>query len=74
MNGDPNFGSFSIVFWNSSGNAEEVGFYSFYPTFEFFINSSKIKWHGDEEVSAFCLDFFHNNNIDMVYGFIYLFF
>ncbi|RVE70364.1 hypothetical protein OJAV_G00063720 [Oryzias javanicus] len=50
VNGDPNFGPFSIVFWNSSGNAEEVGFHYFYPTFKFFINSSKIKWHGDGEV------------------------
>uniref|UniRef100_H2LHN0 Taste receptor, type 1, member 2c n=1 Tax=Oryzias latipes TaxID=8090 RepID=H2LHN0_ORYLA len=49
-NGDPKFGSVAIVFWNSSGNAEEVGFFSFYPTFKFFINSSKIKWHGDEKV------------------------
>ncbi|XP_047461680.1 taste receptor type 1 member 1-like [Mugil cephalus] len=43
-NGDPKFGSFSIVFWNQSGDAEEVGFYEFHPAVDAFINSSKIKW------------------------------
>ncbi|KAI9530980.1 hypothetical protein NQZ68_000471 [Dissostichus eleginoides] len=25
-NGDPNYGSYSVVFWNHSGDAEEIGF------------------------------------------------
>uniref|UniRef100_UPI0037E94CEF taste receptor type 1 member 1-like n=1 Tax=Semicossyphus pulcher TaxID=241346 RepID=UPI0037E94CEF len=45
-NGDPKFGSYSIVFWNS-GDAEEVGFYK---SLYFFINGSKIKWHNKGEV------------------------
>ncbi|KAM6930085.1 taste receptor type 1 member 1-like [Lycodopsis pacificus] len=43
-NGDPNFGSFSIVFWNQSGDAEEIGIYHFHPKFNFFINDTKIQW------------------------------
>ncbi|KAM4571013.1 taste receptor type 1 member 1-like [Fundulus diaphanus] len=54
-NGDPKYGSYSIVFWNQSGEAEEVGFYSFPPSFQFFINKSKIKWHENGEVPvSFC--------------------
>uniref|UniRef100_A0A3Q3AN55 G-protein coupled receptors family 3 profile domain-containing protein n=1 Tax=Kryptolebias marmoratus TaxID=37003 RepID=A0A3Q3AN55_KRYMA len=49
-NGDPMFGSYSIVFWNQSGEAEKVGFYNYYPFFQFSINTSKIKWHKDEEI------------------------
>uniref|UniRef100_A0A3Q3G0Y8 Taste receptor type 1 member 1-like n=2 Tax=Kryptolebias marmoratus TaxID=37003 RepID=A0A3Q3G0Y8_KRYMA len=49
-NGDPNFGSYSIVFWNHSGDAEEVGFYSFHSSFQFNINSTKIQWHANGEV------------------------
>ncbi|XP_042348442.1 taste receptor type 1 member 1-like [Plectropomus leopardus] len=54
-NGDPNYGSFSIVFWNQNGDAEEIGFYKFHPAINFFINNSKIQWHADGEVpTALC--------------------
>ncbi|XP_047462544.1 taste receptor type 1 member 1-like [Mugil cephalus] len=43
-NGDPKFGSYAVVFWNQSGDAEEVGFYKFHPAAYFNINSSNIKW------------------------------
>ncbi|XP_047460109.1 taste receptor type 1 member 1-like [Mugil cephalus] len=43
-NGDPIFGSYSIVFWNDSGDAHKVGFYDFPPSFRFSINDSSIKW------------------------------
>nr|XP_033503183.1 taste receptor type 1 member 1-like [Epinephelus lanceolatus] len=49
-NGDPNYGSYSIVFWNQSGDAEDIGFYDFYPPFHFLINDSKIQWHTEGEV------------------------
>ncbi|KAM4562519.1 taste receptor type 1 member 1-like [Odontesthes bonariensis] len=49
-NGDPTFGSYSIVFWNHSGDAEVVGFYYFYPPFQFFINHTKIQWHENGKV------------------------
>uniref|UniRef100_A0A3B5LB96 G-protein coupled receptors family 3 profile domain-containing protein n=2 Tax=Xiphophorus couchianus TaxID=32473 RepID=A0A3B5LB96_9TELE len=49
-NGDPNFGHFSIVFWNHSGNAQEVGFYHFNQSPDFYINNTQIQWHTDEEV------------------------
>ncbi|XP_034733615.1 taste receptor type 1 member 1-like [Etheostoma cragini] len=48
--GDPNYGSFSIVFWNQSGDAEVIGFYNLYPPFHFFINDSKIQWYTKGEV------------------------
>ncbi|XP_019112199.2 taste receptor type 1 member 1-like [Larimichthys crocea] len=44
-NGDPKFGSYSIVFWNDSGDADEIGFYQFYPLVNFFINITKIQWY-----------------------------
>ncbi|CAJ1085527.1 Taste receptor type 1 member 1%2C partial [Xyrichtys novacula] len=50
VNGDPKFGPLSIVFWNHSGDAEEVGFYHFQPSVNFFINNSKIKWNTNGEV------------------------
>uniref|UniRef100_A0A8C4EAJ5 G-protein coupled receptors family 3 profile domain-containing protein n=1 Tax=Dicentrarchus labrax TaxID=13489 RepID=A0A8C4EAJ5_DICLA len=49
-NGDPKFGSYSIVFWNHSGDAEEVGFYNFHPSFHLYINNSKIQWYTTGEV------------------------
>ncbi|KAF3860258.1 hypothetical protein F7725_000513 [Dissostichus mawsoni] len=49
-NGDPNYGSYSVVFWNHSGDAEEIGFYTFYPSVHFFINNSKIQWYANVEV------------------------
>ncbi|XP_075898174.1 taste receptor type 1 member 2.2 [Nelusetta ayraudi] len=44
-NGEPTFGSYSLVFWNQSGNAEEIGFYKFYPAPQFLLNSTKIQWY-----------------------------
>ncbi len=52
-NGDPKFGSFSIVFWTNSGDAEEVGFYKFHSSTPFFINTSKIQWFTNNTVSCF---------------------
>uniref|UniRef100_A0A8C9Y9F5 Taste receptor type 1 member 1-like n=1 Tax=Sander lucioperca TaxID=283035 RepID=A0A8C9Y9F5_SANLU len=54
-NGDPNYGSFSIVFWNQSGDAEVIGFNQLHPPFHFFINDSKIQWYTEGEVSCFFL-------------------
>ena len=52
-NGDPKFGSYSIIYWNHSGDAQEVGFYKFPPSFQFVINSTKIQWYTNREVSCF---------------------
>uniref|UniRef100_A0A3P9MDP8 Taste receptor, type 1, member 2a n=1 Tax=Oryzias latipes TaxID=8090 RepID=A0A3P9MDP8_ORYLA len=49
-NGDPKFGSLSVVFWNSSGNAEEVGSYHFLSSIHLSINKTKIKWFTNGEV------------------------
>uniref|UniRef100_A0A8C4EGW2 Taste receptor type 1 member 1 n=1 Tax=Dicentrarchus labrax TaxID=13489 RepID=A0A8C4EGW2_DICLA len=49
-NGDPKFGSYSIVFWNHSGDAEEVGFYNFHPSVHSFINNTKIQWYTKGEM------------------------
>lgn len=49
-NGDPKYGPFSIVFWNHSGVAEEIGFYHFHPSVSYFINDSKINWNTKGEV------------------------
>ncbi|XP_076597831.1 taste receptor type 1 member 1-like [Chaetodon auriga] len=49
-NGDPKYGSYSVVFWNHSGVAEEVGFYKFHQSIDFFINNSKIQWYMKGEV------------------------
>ncbi|XP_061129169.1 taste receptor type 1 member 1 [Syngnathus typhle] len=48
--GDPNFGSYSIVFWNKSGGIEEIGVYGFSSSLSFAINDSRIHWHGEWEV------------------------
>ncbi|XP_041859883.1 taste receptor type 1 member 1-like [Melanotaenia boesemani] len=54
-NGDPKFGLYSIVFWNHSGDAEEIGFYNFQSSFQFLLNSTKIQWHANGEVpTSFC--------------------
>lgn len=52
-NGDPKYGSFSILFWNQTVDTEEVGLYYFNPSFHFFINNSKIQWHNKNKVSHF---------------------
>uniref|UniRef100_A0A3P8TCW4 G-protein coupled receptors family 3 profile domain-containing protein n=1 Tax=Amphiprion percula TaxID=161767 RepID=A0A3P8TCW4_AMPPE len=44
-NGDPISGMYDIVFWNQSGEAQEIGFYHFHPSINFFINSSQIQWY-----------------------------
>uniref|UniRef100_A0A671TG56 Taste receptor type 1 member 1-like n=1 Tax=Sparus aurata TaxID=8175 RepID=A0A671TG56_SPAAU len=49
-NGDPKYGSFSILFWNQTVDTEEVGLYYFNPSFHFFINNSKIQWHNKNKV------------------------
>ncbi|XP_074498859.1 taste receptor type 1 member 1-like [Sebastes fasciatus] len=48
--GDPTFGSYSIVYWNHSGDAEEIGFYEFHQSVNFFINTTKIQWYTNGEV------------------------
>ncbi|XP_074536721.1 taste receptor type 1 member 2-like [Halichoeres trimaculatus] len=48
--GDPKYGSYSVVFWNQSGKAEEVGFRKTHPSVNFFINNSKIQWYTNGEV------------------------
>ncbi|XP_074538174.1 taste receptor type 1 member 1-like [Halichoeres trimaculatus] len=60
-NGDPRFGSYSIVFWNHTGDAEKIGFFKFQPSIHYAINSSKIQWYTNGEVptalcSPECLD------------------
>ncbi|XP_068198976.1 taste receptor type 1 member 1-like [Antennarius striatus] len=53
--GDPKYGSYSIVFWNHSGDVEEIGFYKFHPSVIFVINSTKIQWYTRGEVpSSLC--------------------
>nr|XP_043893522.1 taste receptor type 1 member 1-like [Solea senegalensis] len=49
-NGDPNFGSYSIVFWNASGDAEEIGVHTFFPSVHSCINGSKVQWYTNGEV------------------------
>ncbi|XP_047461824.1 taste receptor type 1 member 1-like [Mugil cephalus] len=48
--GNPKFGFYSIVFWNESGDAEQIGLKRFHPSPYFFINSSKIQWFTNGEV------------------------
>ncbi|XP_074536724.1 taste receptor type 1 member 1-like [Halichoeres trimaculatus] len=54
-NGDPKYGPLSIVYWNQSGFAEEIGFYHFHPSVDYFINDSKIQWNTNGGVpSSLC--------------------
>lgn len=62
-NGDPMFGSYSIVFWNATGDAQEVGIYTFYPSFQFFINNTKVIWHGTGVVSFLLINTIQNTMI-----------
>ncbi|XP_071402305.1 taste receptor type 1 member 2.2 [Centroberyx affinis] len=49
-NGDPKHASYSIVFWNRTGDAEEVGLYENRPSVYFSINNTKIHWHANGKV------------------------
>ncbi|XP_026188616.1 taste receptor type 1 member 1-like [Mastacembelus armatus] len=49
-NGDPMFGSYSIIYWNDNGDAEVVGISTFQPSFHLLINNSKIQWYSNEDV------------------------
>ncbi|XP_035501027.2 taste receptor type 1 member 1-like [Scophthalmus maximus] len=49
-NGEPKFGSYSIVFWNPSGEAQRIGYYNFHPSVNSFINSSNIQWYTNGEM------------------------
>ncbi|XP_029362109.1 taste receptor type 1 member 1-like isoform X2 [Echeneis naucrates] len=51
-NGDPNFGTYAIVFWNHTGDAQEVGNHTLHPSNKFFIDDAKIKWHTSETMNA----------------------
>uniref|UniRef100_A0A8C6TCJ5 G-protein coupled receptors family 3 profile domain-containing protein n=1 Tax=Neogobius melanostomus TaxID=47308 RepID=A0A8C6TCJ5_9GOBI len=53
-NGDPRFGTFNIIFWNSSGEAEVVGVHKFQPSSHFSVNESKIQWHNSQVPSSVC--------------------
>lgn len=54
-NGDPRFGSYAVSFWNQSGDAQEFGICSFYPSIHIFINESKIQWHSSDVSRVFPL-------------------
>lgn len=58
-NGDPKFGSYSIIFWNDSGDVEEIGSYHFPNLSTFFINNSKIDWYTHGEVRCPLKSKFH---------------
>ncbi|XP_034065377.1 taste receptor type 1 member 1-like [Gymnodraco acuticeps] len=47
---EPNFGSYSIVFWNDSGEAEVIGYNKFHPSIYYYIDKNKIQWYTDGEV------------------------
>uniref|UniRef100_A0A672FBS9 Taste receptor type 1 member 2-like n=1 Tax=Salarias fasciatus TaxID=181472 RepID=A0A672FBS9_SALFA len=49
-NGQPRYTSYRIVFWNSNGDAQEVGYYEVYPSSRFLLNSTEIQWHTEGEV------------------------
>ncbi|XP_069545282.1 taste receptor type 1 member 1-like [Brachyistius frenatus] len=49
-NGDLKLGSYSIVFWNQSGEAQEIGFYNFQLSVNLFINNTKIQWYTNGNV------------------------
>ncbi|XP_068607851.1 taste receptor type 1 member 1-like [Brachionichthys hirsutus] len=48
--GDPKYGSYSIVYWNPRGDVEEIGFFKFHPSAIIFINNTKIQWYTRGEV------------------------
>ncbi|XP_039903317.1 taste receptor type 1 member 1 [Simochromis diagramma] len=49
-NGNLKQGSYSVVFWDNSGDAQEIGFYHFNSQVHFFVDDSKIEWHTNGEV------------------------
>uniref|UniRef100_A0AAX7UAV1 G-protein coupled receptors family 3 profile domain-containing protein n=1 Tax=Astatotilapia calliptera TaxID=8154 RepID=A0AAX7UAV1_ASTCA len=51
-NGNLKQGSYSVVFWNNSGDAQEIGFYQFNSEVHFFVDDSKIEWHTNGEVKS----------------------
>ncbi|XP_053173907.1 taste receptor type 1 member 1-like [Scomber japonicus] len=53
-NGDPMYGSYSIVYWNQSDDAEEIGFSKSHPAGHFIINSTKIQWYDNKVPTALC--------------------
>lgn len=59
-NGDPKFGSYSIIVWKDGGAIQEVGFYAFQPSVNFFINNTKIQWYTKKDVS---ITEYGNNNV-----------
>lgn len=68
-NGDPRFGSYAVTFWNQSGDAEKFGSCSFYPSVQFFINESKIRWHSKEVSRVFrCSDMGNGNGDSSMLG------
>ena len=50
---EPRFGTYSIVFWNDSGEAEVIGYYKFQPSIYYYIDENKIQWYTDGEVSGY---------------------
>ncbi|KAM9342484.1 taste receptor type 1 member 1-like [Pholidichthys leucotaenia] len=54
-NGDLISGSYSIVFWNNSGEVEKIGYYQFSSSTKFYINATKIQWYTDGEVRFFSI-------------------
>ncbi|KAM3617037.1 uncharacterized protein V6R79_001525 [Siganus canaliculatus] len=53
-NGDPQHGHYVIVYWNYTGEVEEVGFYQFQPSSHLYINNNTIQWHTNEVPISVC--------------------
>uniref|UniRef100_A0A3Q2C9K8 Taste receptor type 1 member 1-like n=1 Tax=Cyprinodon variegatus TaxID=28743 RepID=A0A3Q2C9K8_CYPVA len=48
-NGDLKFGLYFVVFWNHVGDAQQIGFYKFYPKVHYYIDSEEIIWYTNGE-------------------------
>nr|XP_020471267.1 taste receptor type 1 member 1-like [Monopterus albus] len=48
--GNPLFGSYSVVFWNHSGGAQEIGFCNVHSSVDCFINGTEIQWYTEGNV------------------------